>query len=176
MNLYALELNIHVPKILYTKIPKKSIGDKMFDFLKGKILINLNKFNFTPGENVEGTITLKMKKPVHARGVKVGLKAVRKSSTGYATNRSSRWETVFEFEQPLDGEKDYVPSAEPQTYSFKLGIPNNPGQQAPTGTVGNVLKAAQMLTGAQSSTKWTVKARLDISGIDISKKVQINVT
>jgi len=45
----------------------------MFWFKKGKIAILLNKSTFSPGETIEGTLRIKLKKPVFANGLKVSL-------------------------------------------------------------------------------------------------------
>jgi hypothetical protein len=150
--------------------------ETMFDFLKGKIEIQLTKYSFSPGEYVEGTVVLKMKKQVHARGVKVGITATRTEHRMGAHGRRSYSSTLYEFEQHLDGEKDYGPTTDPVSYPFKLGIPAREAQPMPDGALGTLVKAAQILSSGSSRVTWVVKAHLDIpAGFDISKHVQINV-
>jgi len=150
----------------------------MFDFLKGKIEIQLNNYNYRPGDTVQGNLILKMKKPVKADGLLVRLTAQRRSTSGFGNRRRTQWETLYDFKQPLDGQKEYIlTGGQPQSYPFQITIPANMQQnQMPDGTLGNVVKAAQFLSGGSSRISWTLKGYLDIpAGIDISKKVQINV-
>ena len=37
----------------------------MFGFGKGKIEIQLSKYNYSPGDELSGTVILKLKKPVN---------------------------------------------------------------------------------------------------------------
>lgn len=147
----------------------------MFGFGKGKIDIKINKYNFSPGETIEGTITLKLKKPLKAKGVKIRLVGEKKITERRGTSTAYRTINIFDFDQPLDGEKEY--STEEISYPFKITIPRNVSDQTmPEGMLGNIAKIAQAVSGASSRIKWYLKAYLDIPmGFDVSKKVQINV-
>lgn len=152
----------------------------MFGFGKGKIEIKINKFNFSPGETLEGTVTLKLKKPIRAKKLTISLIGERKDTQAYMSSGSRRSSSstvrMFDFQQPLDGEKEY--SIQPVEYSFKIKIP--PGilsQQAmPKGAIGTAVKAMQLVSGKITSIKWYLLADLDIpKGFDVTKKVQINI-
>ena len=146
----------------------------MFGFGKGKIDIQLNKYDFTPGETIEGTVTLKLKKPLQSKGVKIRLYGEKKVREMRGTSTSTRYMKIYDFEQYLDREKEYP--TEELKYPFKITIPRNVEQQMPSGMLGNVAKIAQTVSGATSRIKWYIKANLDIKmGFDVSKKVQINV-
>lgn len=135
--------------------------------------LELEKLNFTYGDMIKGKATLKLKKPQEGRGVFVILQAEKKT-TRYTSNGSeTRWETVFDFKQPLDGEKNYGTS--PYEYEFEIKVPQMEQGKAPKGIIGDLAQAASFLSGRSSSVRWYVIAKLDMSGRDVSKKVQINV-
>jgi len=143
----------------------------------GKIEVQLNNFNYAPGDTIEGTVALKMDKAAKAKGLSIMLlgELIPLRPGKHGNNRK-----IFEFSQPLDGEKDYQPSPEPAVYPFKIVIPQGvlKGTQLPDvgGTAGDVLKAATFLSGAGTRTSWSLIAKLDIPmGGDVSKKVQINI-
>ena len=68
-----------------------------------KITMTLEKYNFNPGEIAKGTIKINLKKPTYARKLEIHLLGVRKVRRG----KSWSWETVYDFEIPISGEKDY---------------------------------------------------------------------
>jgi hypothetical protein len=141
---------------------------------KGKIVINLQKYNFAPGETVTGSINLKLKKPVQAKSLKVGLLG-RMHNTQYSRGgRSDRYQKAFEFKQPLDGEKTY-PVGE-KIYNFNIKIPKDIlSSRYLQGALGSAIKAVQIISGNISSIKWYITSNLEMPGFDISKKVQINI-
>ncbi len=144
----------------------------VFGFGKGKIEVSLEKYNFSPGEIIKGKISLKLKKPTRAKALKVGLVGEKKT-TQYRTSSSSQSKThFFDFEMPLDGEKEYLEG----DYNFEIKIPANVLQVQPGGAVGDIVKGIQLLSGKDVRISWHVIAKLDIpSGIDVSKKVQVNI-
>jgi hypothetical protein len=149
----------------------------MFGFGKGKIDLIIEKYNFSPGDTIKGKILLKLNKPIHAKAIKVELLGEKSTSktvitTGSTTHSQSN-EYVFNFEMPLDGEKDYLEGE----YNFELKVPGSLSQPSmPQGVAGDVLKSIQILAGRESTIKWYVIAKLDIpKGLDVSKKIQINI-
>ncbi|MDO8428606.1 MAG: hypothetical protein Q7S92_05335 [Candidatus Diapherotrites archaeon] len=150
----------------------------MFGLGDTKIEIQLDKFNFKPGETIEGTVSLKAKKPVKAKGINITFFGEKRVSSMSAGRSSSSVRRVFEFKQPLDGEKEYVSGENPLVYPFKIVIPSDllNTQKAPEGNMGAVLQGIQFLTGNAGPTNWYLQANLDISmGLDVTKKVQINL-
>jgi sporulation-control protein spo0M len=149
----------------------------IFGFGKGKIDIVIERYNFSPGETIKGNIILKLKEPTHAKALKVGLlgeKSVTETRMiNGRTTTNNRNVTVFNFEMPLDGEKDYTEGE----YDFELKVPTNLAQPSlPQSAVGDVIKTIQILAGRESNVRWYVVAKLDIPmGIDVSKKIQINI-
>lgn len=151
----------------------------MFGFGKGKIEIQLDKFNFSPGETIEGTISLKLKKPLKGNELSVRMYGEQKSSSmGLDGRRSSRTVKIYDFKQPLDGEKEYEAGEQPLVYPFKIKIPAQILEQkkAPEGKLGTVMQAAKFLSGGATRISWYLQAQLDIpKAIDMRKKVQINL-
>ena len=147
----------------------------MFGFLKGKIDLKLTRYQFVPGDTIEGTLVLKLRKPVQGRAVEIGLYGTQKTSGGLGTRRSTSWEKVFDFKQPLDGEKEYPPGQE-LVYQFSLKIPQDLQiPQLPSSTLGTAIKTIQTLTGTHSHIDWYVVGRLNTKGFDVVKKVKITV-
>lgn len=163
----------------------------MFGFGKGKIEVILEKYNFKPGETIKGKIKVKMKKPTKARQLKVvfaGTKTSSSSNTMGLGNSGARigigsrnrqqtkttQEFIHKFEMPLDGEKEYTE----QEYDLEILVPVDVLQRGsgPGGNVGAALQAVQFLSGSSTRIEWFVQATLDIDkGLDVNKKVQINV-
>jgi len=142
--------------------------------MKGSIEIIPDKYSYSPGETINGKLILKIKKPVQATNLIVGLKC-EKNEQNYSSNSNraqSENSSVFDFNQPLDGKKDYTPSE--YTYNFSIKIPQNVSANV-GGMVGNLVKSAQILMGKNSSFKWYLYSELKCSGINLSKKIQINV-
>ncbi|MCX6802745.1 MAG: hypothetical protein NT067_06565 [Candidatus Diapherotrites archaeon] len=153
----------------------------LFGFGKGKMEMTLKKFNFTPGEKISGHASLQLNKPVKARAMKVvfwGERTTRHTDhDSHGTHTDTHTETIYSFELPLDGEKEYSSTE----YDFEIAIPGNLLQtQAPPeigGAVGAFMKTAMFLAGPIAPPKWFVQAKLDIpGGMDVSKKVQVNIT
>jgi len=149
----------------------------VFGFGKGKIDIIIEKYNFSPGDDIKGKIILKLKEPTRAKALKVGLigeKAVTETRmiNGRASS-SQRNDCVFKFEMPLDGEKDYTEGE----YDFEIKVPTSLSKPSlPQGVAGDVLKTIQILAGKESNVRWYVISKLDIPmGIDVSKRVQVNI-
>jgi len=149
----------------------------MFGFGKKEIEIFLEKYNYSLGENIGGKISLKLNKPTKAKALKVGLIGERLiTETGRTTDGKisshQRKEYVFNFEMPLDGEKEYSQGE----YNFEIKIPTNISQNLPGGLAGDLLKTVQILAGNKSNVYWYIIAKLDIPmGIDVSNRIQINI-
>ena len=146
---------------------------------KGKMEIQLNKFNFHPGETVEGTVSLKLKKPLEGNELSITIVGEEKiSQRGVDGRRTTRRQKIFDFKQPLDGQKEYTAGEQPLVYPFRIVIPANvlEQQKAPEGTLGTVMQAAKFLSGSRKNISWYLYANLDVpKSVDVRKKVQINV-
>jgi hypothetical protein len=145
---------------------------------KGKIEIKLTKYEFKPGETIEGTLDLKMKTPVEANSLNVGIIGTLRT-TNYSKNsnggvsRSSSNRIVFDFKKPLDGKKTYMGE---QSYDFKLTVPSDIYKRSTGNQMADgVLKSVEILTGSNSRVEYYLTANLDMKGFDISKKIRINI-
>ena len=157
----------------------------MFGFGKGKIIIQLEKYNFSPGESIRGTVTVKLKKQVQAQGATlrlIGEKSSSRASFSIGNSDSSRRSPpsttyVFDFTQPLDGAKEYLPSQD-YLYHFEIKIPQDLLAQPDFGNnfVGTLIKSAHIISNSLSTIRWYLIARLDVPwSVDVSSKVQINI-
>jgi len=150
-------------------------------FGKGKIEIQIDKYNFSPGNVLNGKVLLKLKKPIKAKSLKIALKGEKTTyETEYRDNRpttSKNITSIFDFTQPLDTEKEY-PTTETD-YNFKIKIPKNILSQStlPENPIANTIaKSLQILSNQDTKIGWYLIAFLEIPwGIDVSKKVQINI-
>lgn len=156
---------------------------------KGSIEVFLSKYSYLPGETIEGKINVKLKKPIHARGLKVELTGEQTLTTrsgggilASGTSRETRTEKsqIYHFEIPLDGEKDYYE----EEYAFQIKIPDDLKNVAlghvnlPECTVGTVLKTIQAFSGTSQNVavSWHVRAYLDIPrSLDVSKKASVTI-
>lgn len=164
-------------------------------FGKGKIDIAIQKSHYAPGDIVSGNVSLTLKKPVKAREVSISIIGEHKTTqttpggggpvggAGMGMSTTTKTVRIYDFEQQLDGEKEYSQEGE---YRFEVKIPADTLSMRPQtpeveGKLGQVLKVAQTaaaMTGAIpfQRIKWYLLAKLDIpGGLDISKKVDITI-
>ena len=161
----------------------------VFGFGRGKIEVALEKFNYTYGDTVKGTVKLKMKQPTDARELRVFLRGEQRTSSGggvgipvgpgtlrvgsgSGSRSRSSMQRIFDFKLPLDGEKTYTEGE----YPFEIKIPADLKNRRPEGALGTAVDALNFLGGTVRRINWYLEANLDIpSGFDVSKKVQINI-
>jgi hypothetical protein len=136
-----------------------------------KITLTLEKFSFNPGEVAKGTVSLNLKKSTYARKLQVSLIGVRRVRRG----NNWSWQTVYDFDMPISGEKDYQNEQVP----FQLQIPPDilqaktsqqaiqDGLEDKLGAAGSLISAVSVGTGV---TKWKIRAQLDIP-----KKLDVKV-
>ncbi|MCR4335061.1 MAG: arrestin family protein [archaeon] len=151
----------------------------VFGFGAGKIDLKLEKTVFNPGETIQGEVFLKVNKPTKAKGVKVVLRATMETTSYSHGKRTNRTETLYNFEQEMDVEREYDPSDGERTYKFQLQVPTNIGNKPDFGNeaLGQLMNVANMFSGRSSQVKWLLTAKLDIPmGFDVSKTVQISVS
>jgi hypothetical protein len=162
-------------------------------FSKGSIQIELKKYSFTPGENIEGTLRVSLKKPMKGKKLRVGLYGKRidrymttdglvGSSSKKSVGSSTRSEIFYKFEQPVSGSQEYHNN----DFDFSLFIAPDileKSQENENKMVEGMEKTAsaiKVITGGtsrtQSQVKWVVKAILDLPGFDVSKGQDITLT
>lgn len=148
----------------------------MLGFGEKKIDVQLSNFNFKPGDTIQGTVSLTVKKPAKAKGVFVRLYADQEQS---GMRGKTITPNVFELKQQLDGEKEYSTGENPAVYPFKIKIPSDilSTQKLPEGKIGTALKAAAFLSGTMTVRKWYVEAKIDIPlSLDTKKRAQVNIS
>ena len=140
-------------------------------FGKDKMALSLEKYNYKPGDKIKGTIKLDLKKPIQARKLEIsfiGRRVDKQSSASIAGMASgsrghhsrTSYTNIFEFDMPVDGEKEYLN----QSYPFEIKIPNDILQNNPSveGKFGQASSALKMIAGVSSRIDWIVRAQLDI--------------
>ena len=155
----------------------------IFEFLRGKIDIVLEKFDFSPGETINGKVVINLKKPIKAKGLKIGFYGIKiikekvTSERGTPTTRT-RKEIIHKFEIPLGGEKEYLKGE----YPFEIKIPENiPAQPKipKEGILSVLIKGTKVLSeamGVSFRIQWYLEATLEIPmAFDMKKKIFINI-
>jgi len=149
----------------------------MFGFLKGKMKIKLSSRQYSPGDTIEGTVSLYLKEALEAKELVVRLKGEETITTTDKTSgeSSSRTTTVFDFEQPLDGQKVY--DAKALEYPFTIKLPQDilgSSGSGGGGIVGSLLNIGRS-SRQRSRVSWKVSSRLKMKGFDVSKSVRVNI-
>jgi hypothetical protein len=159
-------------------------------FSKGTIEVQLKKYNFKPGEEIEGTVRVDLKKPTPGKELVVSFVGQRidnyMSTKGALSNSpkvssNKKVQNVHSFEQPLSGSQEYHKNSYEFTILIPpdiLNFPDDTGQKLPEG-VQNAMSAFSALAGGtahtQSKLKWMIKARLKLSGLDLKKTQDITL-
>ena len=159
-------------------------SDNMGLFGPEKITLTLEKYDYTPGEKIKGTIKLNLKKPTQGRKLEISFigKKINKQSNmavgpmvmgrGGGHRSSTQYTTVYNFEMPIAGEQEY----QNEEYPFEIKIPDNILQNNPTldGKLGQAATAFKMIAGVSSRIDWVVKAQLDVpKKLDIKKSQKV---
>lgn len=157
-------------------------------FGKGKIVLNLEKYKYLPGENIRGNIKLELKKPINARKLEIKLKGIRKDRvtpgelsavTGGNRAKGTHTTKVYDSKKTIDGKKEYGN----ENYTFELEIPNNIFELAKlpidnlSGKSEGIVKSMHLVSGHDTNIEWYISAQLDISlGKDVKEKKQIEIS
>ncbi len=147
-----------------------------------KMVLNLEKTMFKPGEKIVGNIQLNLKKPMQARKLEVSLvgklKTRRRTSKGVQT----QYEKFYDFDVPIGGEQEY----QNENVSFEIPIPKDvldmksaqhnaqDKLEEKLGALGSVVGA---MTMGQSTLSWYVCSQLDVpKKLDIKDKRDIVIS
>ena len=140
--------------------------------LKGKVDLMLDKVTFSPGETMTGKITLKLRNPLQAKALVVGLRATRTVRSG----KSTTTKTLFDLPKTISGEQLYAQGE--TSYDLKYEIPqnvlNNAGVKTGNETIDTMMTAVSSFT--QGVIHWEVYTYLDIAGFDLKKTVTVNIS
>jgi hypothetical protein len=141
---------------------------------KGSIEIITDEYMYKIGDVIKGKLVLNLKKPVISDKLIVGLKCERAERVYSKRNKSSKEvkETLFDFNQILEQEKEYGVSE--YSYDFSIAIPLNAPKKL-EGLAGTLIKPIQILIGQDSSLRWYLYAELSCDGVNLDKNIQISV-
>ncbi len=140
---------------------------------KGSIELMPEKHNYGLGEKISGKLVLKLKKPAKDGKLTIGLKCERSETNFSKGKKSTSNYTLFDFKFPLENKKDYAPGE--YSYNFSIDIPKNYSKDVGP-IAGNIIKSINFLRGRDSSLKWHLYSELNCSGVDLSKRIEINVS
>jgi len=150
----------------------------------GSMDLQLVKTGFVAGDTVHGRLVLKLSRPTDAARLVVGIRGTRDRLTTVRDARGNRsqqreTETIYEFEQQLDGKRSY----QSQAYDLHLSIPPDavgPKLAAPDGKLGDVLRVVSAFADVAGvgprPVVWYVYAILDIPWkANVKQQTQITV-
>jgi len=143
---------------------------------KVKILIKLQKYNYSPGETINGSVYLKIKEQLKAKEISIRFVG-EKTYTEFIRGKSipeSRTTYIFDFKQPLLMDKDL--DIKEYNYDFSIKIPIDLKENLLEKTATGILNSMQMITGKSSIVKWYLIAELKGEGLmDLATQVDINL-
>jgi hypothetical protein len=165
------------PLFMSPTVGQTYIPNPLSFFKKDQIVVTLEKYAYTPGETVKGSVGLKLKRPLHAKKLMVGLiglRIVHQSNIAVGPVRvgnqgqQTQVYTIYHFEIPLDEEAVYFH----EFYPFEIKIPPDILQSAQqnfnstlTGlgkTLSEIVQFMNQLNMTGSRVEWSVEARLQI--------------
>ena len=163
-------------------------------FLKGKIVLKLNKTSFYLGDEVVGSFDLCLKKSVNVNRLYSYIKAESITKTynnGFGNSGRGRSNTyreeVFRFEKDYQVSQN-LPSHYKNTFDISLSIPDknpvlntrqNNNMNMGGNVVGNLLSMSRGLNvGSNSRVEFSVGVILDCDGVDLTtlKKIFVDVS
>ncbi len=146
---------------------------------KGNVKIQIDNYNYSPGDTITGKILLNIKKPITSKSLSISLTGIQKTtSPSIGTNgrrtTNTKYNTLFSFNLPLEGKKEY--SSGENNYSFKIKIPSDIiSKNAINPIADTLIKSIQILSGSSSVIQWYLNAELETAGFNLLDKVQINI-
>ncbi len=158
-------------------------------FMKGKIELHLTNSSAASGEPIKGSVSVVAKKELQGR-LTVSLVCIEESrqqkrSYGDDDDDDTKYETtqdeIFRKQQVLEDMETFSPTNS-QEYQFNILAPtaSESGQRGSSehgggGMIGTLLNMAASASDSHSDYLWHVEARLDVKGIDLFAKQEVNV-
>ena len=131
---------------------------------KGIIEIIPETYSYITGETIKGKLILKIKNRIKSSKLIVGL---------VCENVSKReGDTLFDFNQPLEGKKEYAPSE--YSYDFSIVIPLYVTQGL-EGVAEPLLTTDKSSINKKPTTKWYLYAELQCKKVNLYKRIQISI-
>lgn len=144
-----------------------------------KIILNLEKYDYKPGEKIKGTVKINLKKPTKARKLEIGLFGERKERyRGHDGKIQTRNVVVYDFKIQLVAEGEYQMGE----YPFEIAIPSNilslDARKNLSGGLGAVVDVLSTMSGQRIfPVEWFVKSQLDVPMMfDVKKEQKIVIT
>ncbi len=136
----------------------------LLDNLKGSIEINIPKASFTRGETIQGTVLLKIRSPVEARGAKISFQCLEEYSSG----KHRRTITLYQDEKELSSKSVFNHD---EQFSFQFTVPPEVGMKKDSGFFNAAIDFLQ-----RKRVYWVIFAKLDLPmSLDISQKKFLNI-
>jgi hypothetical protein len=158
-------------------IGRTYIPNPLSFFKKNQIIVTLEKYSYTPGEIIKGSVGLKLKRPIHAKKLMIaliGLRIVHESGIAVGPVRvgnqgpQTQVYTIYSFEIPLDDEAVYFH----EFYPFEIKIPPDILQSSQQNfhstltdlgkTLTEIAQVMDQLRLTGSRVEWSVEAKLHI--------------
>lgn len=149
-----------------------------------KMVLNLERFDYKPGDTIKGTVRLQLKKPTNARSLDVGLIGRKiehhssyRSGMYPGSNRgrnqnTTQYVTIYDFRIPLGSEQEY----HEDMFPFEIKIPPTilQGESHLQGNLAAAVNVLKTISGVSSRVEWMVVARLDLPmKLDVSASQKI---
>jgi hypothetical protein len=130
--------------------------------------------NYIAGETIKGKLILRLKKHVKSEKLVIGLICEKTEGTYFhmKKSRNAGKEILFDFNQPLEGKKEYSPSE--YSYDFSIVTPLNVSEKLED-SPGQEIKHVQILINQNSPIKWYLYAELQGNKVNLYKRVQVNI-
>ena len=158
-------------------------------FHKDQMTLQLEKYDFKPGDVIKGYLKLNLRKPLQGRKLTVAFRSTRidtvmvtsHDSKGIPSTHMQKIKTIiYNFEQPLDQENAYLS----EMYPFEIKIPADIlatiDQKAPVHNLNIMGHTLPIPLGNQPLStviEWTVDGHLDVPlKIDVRATQQIVVS
>jgi len=146
-------------------------------FMKGSIKLSLPQTGFEPGQTINGSFALEVKKPIQSKKLIVSLIGLKITKTRDGDKTRTRTDEIYRNEVVIEEARDY-PAGHTAEHKFELATPNTGSSDFMNSALGQTVGAALRLLSSRSTRlKWKVEARLDTKGVDLaaSKSVSINM-
>lgn len=162
-------------------------GYYILRFMKGKIELRVTNGSAASGEPIKGSVSVVAKKELQGRLTVslVCIEEARQQKRSYGADDDTKYETtqeeIFRKQQVLEDMETFSPTNS-QEYQFNILAPTSSesGQRGPSqhgggGMIGTLLNMAASASDSHTNYFWHVEARLDVKGIDLFAKQEVNV-
>lgn len=130
---------------------------------------------YNPGDAIVGSFDLLTKKAVQGNKLIVSLIGIRVTTTRKDGETDTDTDEIYRDEVLVEGAREF-PSGFTSTYDFEIMVPDSQSPEFLNSVAGKALATAFSLLGSSSTQlKWSVEARLDAKGIDLTTKQSVTI-